>query len=197
MKPDEAKLKINLLSNQKEIIGTTILKWVINTGKIVVIITEFIALAALSYRFIIDKQLNDLYSNIERKNQLIQTQAQQEQQYITLQNKIQVIKTIMTSTDQMVADFQDVIIKAKANDITIQSTGIKGNVVTINANAPSVYILNQTVDSIKQLKDVTSIDLDNVTVGPAGTDFILSVSLNLKQTDSSTKTVNANNTVSL
>ena len=65
MKSENKEVKINLIAQPKELIEKIFSEWAVNFGRIIIVLTELIALSALGYRFYIDRQIIDLHQKIK------------------------------------------------------------------------------------------------------------------------------------
>ncbi|MBI2326455.1 PilN domain-containing protein [Candidatus Collierbacteria bacterium] len=75
--------KINLLpkdSFELSVLGK-ILKWALTSGRILVVLTEFVVILAFGSRFYFDKKLNDLIEVIGQKQAVVES-------YVDIENKI-------------------------------------------------------------------------------------------------------------
>ena len=56
---------INLLPNQGENLTTKFFNWALSIGRLLIILTEMVALATFLYRFGLDAQIVDLHDKIK------------------------------------------------------------------------------------------------------------------------------------
>ena len=87
-------ITINLSRKPKDKFETVFYKWAINSGKVIIIITELIALGALLYRFSIDKQIVDLHDEIKREQIFLDNQKSKEKEYRGIQDRLSMIQNV-------------------------------------------------------------------------------------------------------
>ena len=63
-------------------------EWVTNSARLIVIFVEIIVLAAFGWRFWLDRQLNDLNEEIERKGEVLKNLSEQEAEIRLIQAKV-------------------------------------------------------------------------------------------------------------
>jgi hypothetical protein len=72
------KININLSSAGKATVGKVVYGWTIDAGRAIIVGIELIALAALGYRFVIDRQIVDLHDQIKTQEVYIAAQSSDE-----------------------------------------------------------------------------------------------------------------------
>lgn len=168
---------INLTGKPKESNTTLFYKWTIQIGRIVIVLTELIALSALGYRFIIDRQIADLNDQIDRQVLFIKNLEQKEQQFRSLQDKLATIKTIKSDTDAKVNVMNIVLDAANQGIFTTSNLSVSKNVISISGSTSSVFSLNSFIEGLKSNEYITTISLDEITSGETGILFKLNITL--------------------
>jgi Tfp pilus assembly protein PilN len=168
---------INLSGRPKESTSSVFYKWTIQIGRIVIVLTELVALSALFYRFIIDRQIADLNDQIDRQVNFIHSQEQRETQFRSLHNRLSTIQTIKNDTNGKVQVMNTILQEADNEVFTADSLAVNKNLISVSGITSSVFALNSFVDTLKSNKFITSISLNEITSGGAGIMFKMEISL--------------------
>lgn len=174
MTPDSPRLTIDLGKKNNENTSSLILKWTINSGKIIIVIVELLTLAALGFRFYIDREITDIHDKIAQQEKHVQLQAGGEILYRNLQDRLTAIQTISTATEKQVS-FANKLSKIMNTDQFISSNvTTTPNGITIDGQVYSIFTLNEIIEIIKKNPDVTSLSLDELVSQEQGIKFKLS-----------------------
>ena len=145
---------INLLRKQESIIGRFI-RWALTVGRLLVIITELVALSAFIYRFSLDSQLVDLRGKITQKQNIIRLLQKNEETYRNLQDRLFASAKLESQTEKITKTFLDVINLAP-QDLALHNLSISQNSITIEATTQSAFSLKNYIDSLKNYPGVKS-----------------------------------------
>lgn len=140
---------INLFKEGGKSFVDRFLKWALNTGRLIIILTEIIALSAFLYRFSLDRQLIDLSDKIKQQEKIIELLHENEKQYRNLQERLTFITLLGNSSDKKVQTFKD-ILKRFPKDMLINSVSLHNKGISLNGSVSSIASLHSF---IKQLKD--------------------------------------------
>lgn len=101
------KKEINLLPREefeKKPLGR-FLTWALSVGRYIVIFTELIVILAFLSRFKLDRDLTDLNQSIREKTAIIESSAEFEKDFLSLQKRLAIIKKVnadQTSNTQLI-----------------------------------------------------------------------------------------------
>ena len=142
------------------------INWALTVGRIIVIVTEIIAIAAFIYRFSLDAKLVSLHSAIRQNQTTISSLKNDENNYRNLQSRIALAKDFSEKgikTSQTITDFGKLIPnQAKINSLTLNKDQI--NVII---NVDSVSLLADFINSLKSYDGIRSISIDNIENKPS------------------------------
>jgi hypothetical protein len=178
--PEQPKMiptSINLSGKPKESTSSLFYKWTIHVGRIVIVLTELVALSALFYRFIIDRQIADLNDQIDRQVNFIQSQSQRENQFRSLQNRLFVIKSVKEDTEGKIQVMNLILESAREGIFSTDTLAVNKNLISVNGATSSVFALNSFVETLKTNKHITAISINEITSGGAGILFKLDITL--------------------
>lgn len=177
MEGSSQNLSINLGKKHESAVGSLFLKWSINSGKIIVVVVELIALGALSYRFLIDQRIIDLNDKIKRQQIFIEALHDKEVLYKNLQTRLSIINSISTETNGKIKFLKSLLFYLNSNEFSSSSLSVSGNNVIVEGETVSIFTLNNFIDQIKKNPDVVSITLDDLTSLDQGIRFKINAQL--------------------
>lgn len=152
---------INLLGNKQGSIFDKFIDWALTIGRLVVILTEIIALSAFLYRFTLDRQLIDLHSKIKQEEAIVGYLKGEEETYRNLQDRIAVASTFFESGGKDVKVFNDIVGLAPLgmtfNDLTLTKNNIK-----IDANFQFISSLRAFVNSLKSYPNIKNVSIEKI-----------------------------------
>jgi hypothetical protein len=155
------------LAKEKEISSfDSVVDWVLAIGRLIVIATEIIAVAAFIYRFSLDGRLVNLHSEIKNKQDIVSSQKNDEAKYRNLQSRITMAANLSTSAfkfNQNITDFVSLI----PNQAIITNLSYDKNQVNISLDVSSVTLLADFINSLKNSNKINSISIDNIENKPS------------------------------
>lgn len=169
---------INLVRKPENFLDRFI-NWALNVGRLVVIITELIALTAFLYRFSLDRQLIDLTSKIRSEQAVVNLLKENEQVYRNLQNRLFLASNFGKQGQDKVKLAEDLIGFAPQG-LVFNSINIQEERVRISANINSVSILSNFVKSLKTYEKIERVSIDKIENRPASAVITVSITSTLK-----------------
>ena len=163
----ESFSSINLIKNKQIPLFDKFMNWALTAGRLIVIITEIVAVSAFIYRFSLDERLIDLHSAIKQKQALISLLKQDESKYRNLQDRIALASDLSEKnikTNKIVLD----IIGLIPQGVKINSLAFNKDRIVINANTNSVSSLTNFINLLKDYPDIKSVSIDNIENKPTG-----------------------------
>jgi Tfp pilus assembly protein PilN len=154
---------INLLS-QDEFEKTTLgkfLKWALSFGRYIVIGTELVVILSFLSRFKLDRDLTDLYEEMEQKQIIVESSKEIEDEFRNTQEEIKIIKTLekeQLKSDQLLS-LLDTLTPA---EVEITSLAVDRSNLQFEAQAPSEEIYKQMVQNLKTSPGFTKVNISHV-----------------------------------
>jgi len=179
--PDSPHVSINLIGKSKQSFRGDFFKWSVSVGRIIIIVTELIALGALIYRFTIDRKIIDLHDQIEKAEIFVKSQEAKEADYRSIQTRLENIKTTEEETDNKISLMRDILLSISQGNFTSTNLTVDQNRISINGVAFSIFPLNNFIENLKQNENIISISLDEITSISEGIQFKLNVELEDKK----------------
>lgn len=170
---------INLIHGHKSLLDGFI-DWALTIGRVVIILTEGIALSAFLYRFTLDRQIIDLHQQINQKQKILSFQKAEEDKYRNLQDRLALIGKLSAKVPISVLAFND-IAQIIPNSINVTSFSISNESVEINAETSSITALSSLIKSLKSYNRIQSVSLDKIENRTSTSTIVFGISMQLKK----------------
>lgn len=161
MPKNNSGVLINLAKGRGETFIDRFIVWALNAGRIIIILTEVVALGAFLYRFSLDRHLSDLHDRIVQEEAIVKILKNNETTFRNLQDRIGLAKTVMGDTTTTMKMFND-IIGYIPSDVDVRSITFSPDGMHIDATAQSIASFTSLVDKIKAYPTVASVSIDRV-----------------------------------
>ncbi len=184
--PESSYLDINLVKKRVSFTDK-FLSWALSAGRVVIIITEIIALSVFLYRFFLDRQLIDLHTKIKQQQAIIAFSKTNEDKYRNLQDRLFVSARFSKLGQDEVKILKDIIALSPA-DATLDNITNSDTNVKINARFSQISTLGTFVDSLKSYPGIAGISVDKIENIPSTSLITVSVTATLKPNKNSNAT---------
>jgi hypothetical protein len=157
---------INLVKNQQVPFFDKFLNWTLTIGRLIVIVTELVAVIAFVYRFSLDERIVNLHTVIKQKQNMVVALKSDESKYRNLQNRIALaadFSTKATNSDQTIMAIANLI----PNGIILNNLIINKDKVSLKIDVASVSSLDTLTNSLKNYDKIKSISIDNIENKPS------------------------------
>lgn len=170
---------INLLPNSGDSFLTQFFNWALTIGRLLIIITEMVALGTFIYRFGLDMQIVDLHDKIKAESFIVDNFKDQETTFRDIQDRLATIKRYTSVGTTTTSIFTD-ITKMGQGKVTFKDLNITTNSAKIEITAPSASSLSQFVDQLKNYPSVTDVSIDKVENNTTSAQIIMNITATLK-----------------
>ncbi|HUW21273.1 MAG TPA: PilN domain-containing protein [Candidatus Bathyarchaeia archaeon] len=174
------KKEINLLPQEdweKKPTGRLI-KWALTVGRYIVVTTELIVIIAFISRFKLDRDLSDLYEEIEIKQARIRSSQQFEKEFRLTQKNLKVIKELtgmINDPSMALTNFARLV----PLNVTLDNLEINKDKLAIEGMSLSESGIATLINNLKQSPYFTEIKIENISKEPEmEISFSLEVMLN-------------------
>ncbi len=165
------KLNINLSSTGKATVGRVVYGWTIDAGRAIIVGIELIALLALGYRFVIDRQIVDLHDQIKVQEAYIAAQADDEKTYKSIQVRLKNIKITDTQTQAKIQIMNEILKAISLGTFYGTNLSISDQNIAVDGNTFSIYTLTEFFNGLKAYPSVSSISIDEISTADGGVHF--------------------------
>ncbi len=169
---------INLLKRETPFVDRFV-GWALTIGRLLVIITEVVALSAFIYRFSLDRKLIDLHSKITQEQAIVNYLKNNEAQYRNLQGRLTLISTNSSLASQRLKIIND-IVTLTPKGIAFNSLNLFEDRITIDANVNSISTLSDFVDALKNYPAIDTISIDKIENKPSSAMISINITADLK-----------------
>lgn len=157
---------INLVKNKQIPLLDRLMNWTLTIGRLIVIITEVVAVIAFVYRFSLDERLVGLHDQIKQQQNIISALKNDENKYRNLQDRLALANTFSakgTKTNQTIAS----IVPPTSNQVKLNELSLNKDREGISLDVTSVSALADFIKSLKNNPNIKSISIDNIESKPA------------------------------
>lgn len=173
------KRVINLLPNKNDSVFEQFLNWAITVGRLLIIITETLALSVFLYRFVLDVKIIDLHDKIKSESLIVENFKEGENNFRNLQMRLAFAKEYDSKKDKTLTLFQDIVALGQ-NKITFINLNVKVDTITIEAQSPSAVTLNLFAKALKNHPDIKEVSIDRVENSPSSGLITIAITAELK-----------------
>ena len=170
---------INLAKNRGDNLTDRIIAFALTTGRVLVILTETIALGAFLYRFGLDRQLVDLHDRITQETAIVNLLKKNEATYRNLQTRLSLEKTLMTNLSSSTTIYHDLQTMVPT-DMSLANLSFTSKTVHYDGTIPSLVELSNFINRLKSYGAVDSVSLDNIQDKTSEGTLQVSITVNLK-----------------
>lgn len=195
MKILQRKIGINLTGEGKRLLTRVFATWTINIGRIIIVSTELIALSALFYRFIIDREIIELQDLIKNKENLVRSYEIKEKNFRDIQSRLSFVKSFTNPTNNIISAFNLAYTQLDNQNFEIKKISLNENIIAIDGLTFSVLTLNTLVEDLKKIDEISSISLEKIDSEESLVEFTLKLNLKseIEDVDQSTEGVDKKN----
>src|SRR3989344_4079581 len=157
---------INFAKDKQIPLFDKFMNWALTVGRLIVIITEVIAIIAFVYRFSLDEKLVDLHSAIKQKQNIISVLKNDENKYRNLQDRIALASTFSEkaiSSNKTIADIVHLI----PNQVRTNNLIFSKDRVSMDVSMVSISSLTDFIESLKNYPNMKSISIENIENKPS------------------------------
>lgn len=169
---------INLAVNKKIPFIDRFINWALNIGRLIVILTEVVAVFAFLYRFSLDQQLVDLHDSIEQKQTIISNLKNDEAKYRNLQERIELASTFSKESSKRSKIIDD-IVSIIPPDGRVNELALNKDKISIILGLTSPSSLNGFVTSLKNYPEIKTVSIDTIENKPL-IGLLISITSSLK-----------------
>jgi len=154
--------------------------WALTVGRVVIILTEVIALGAFLYRFSLDRQLIDLHSKIKQEQAVVSYLKDNEDTFRNIQNRLSLAANFGGIAENQVKLLGDMVSFAPSgmvfNNIAIQEDRIR-----INASTNLVSSLSEFVKKLRSYSKIENVIIEKIENKPSSASITFGITALLKQ----------------
>lgn len=170
---------INLLSSKGKNTTDVFLFWALYVGRLLIIITEAVALFVFLSRFSIDRKLIDHSDNIKKQQALVEFFKDGEKKYRATQLKLAISKSSTSSSSASIQLFDELMQQANTQ-INFNTLSVTPSSMTVTATSSVADVLAHFVTQLKNHPRVVSLNVDKVESKPKSAVISITLTAQLK-----------------
>lgn len=171
---------INLLSTKDKTSADIFLFWALYVGRLLVIITEAIALFVFLSRFSIDRKLIDYSDAIKKQQTFVHLFKQGEEKFRNTQLKLKISKD-STSSSAASFDLFQKIMRRTDSDISFSALTITPDSLSVTATSSTSDSLAVLTNDLKNHPRIASLSIDKVESKPKSALISITISAKLRE----------------
>lgn len=176
-----AKDKINLLPKDKfesSALGRFI-KWAVDVGRWIVVLTEFVVICAFLSRFYFDTKLANLFDDVKQKQAIVDSALPFEENFRLVQEKIKIVKNLLAEEKHPSETFSE-ISQLLPSDISLTKMVFDTGKISLTGSSLSEKSLNVLLSGLISDPKLEEVSLDNVSTqkdNPSAISFNISATV--------------------
>ena len=175
----EKVTSINLLPQKGESFFNQFLNWTLTIGRLLIIITEMVALGTFLYRFTLDMEIVDLHDKIKGENFIALNFKSSEENFRDIQARLDAVRHYGSLGATTTGIFTD-ITKLGQGKVTFKDLIVSTDNAKIVAQAPSATVLSQFTESLRKYPAITDVSVDRVETSTSNAQVTVSITATLK-----------------
>lgn len=169
---------INLIKGKEQSVTDKIIQWALTIGRVLVIVTETIALAAFLYRFSLDRELIDLHDQIAQKAKFVSFSKQNEDKFRNLQERLTTASELDGTSKQTANTFSE-IVNLAAKDLIFNNITLSQDFIRADITARSIGPVTTFVEELKKYPNVNFVSIDKIDNKTSSSRIIVSITAKL------------------
>lgn len=170
---------INLVKNDKGDSIERVINWLLSVGRVLVIITELVALGAFLWRFGLDQQLIDLHSKIKQKQAIVSAFKKNEDEYRNLQDRLSIAAAFANSSGKRFNTYKEILTLAPSG-IAFTKLSQSSKTLSMEINVNSVSSLSTFVNALKSHQNIEGVSIDKIETKTSRAVIVVGISATLK-----------------
>lgn len=152
---------INLLPQEGKGILEQFLSWALTIGRLLIILTETLALSVFIYRFSLDMKITDLHDQIKNQSLIVKQFKDMEETARSLQVRLALAQKYDVEGQLATSTFSD-IIEMGRGQVTFKNLVVSTSIIKMEVQAPNSNSLGLFVKNLKNHPKVTAVSIDSV-----------------------------------
>jgi hypothetical protein len=154
-------VEINLLPNKGESLAAQFFNWTFYIGRLIIIITETVALATFIYRFSLDMHIVDQHDTLTADSEILTDFKSQEDMFRDVQNRLTFAKQA-DAQGSLLPGLLTYLIHAGQGSVTFNSILLSASTAKIEVQASNTSTITNFINSVRKCPQVASVSIDNV-----------------------------------
>ena len=155
------------------------LGWATTSGRVLVVMTEFVVLLAFGSRFYFDKKLNDVSEIIDQKQSQIEAYADTERRMRNILTRQSLIKSYMENNIDLGKKYE-ILSRLVPYGVSLDKLSIDSTTVNISGESRSELGFAQFLTSLKNEKEIAFINIQDTIFDQTSNTIKFSIRMNFR-----------------
>lgn len=172
----KTSVSINLLKEKKVDFFEKFISWILTFGRMIVILTETIALLSFLYRFSLDRKLVDYHDKIVQKETIIRLQKANEEKYRDIQNRLSLIAQFDKEGEKTTKILDD-IINLTPENVTFNNLVFAQNNLNIEGRTTTISSVKSFIEGLRNYSLTNSVSLNKIENKTSNSSIVFSITI--------------------
>ncbi len=168
-------ISINLVKSRKPHFLDRFITWALNAGRLLVIITETVALSAFLFRFGLDREIVDLNDKIKQNKNIVFFLQKEEIKFRNLQQRLSLAHTVIAAEKKTSTTYAD-ILAVIPKDATLEGITFLQDTISIELSTRSLPSIGLFTKQLKDYPSIGQVSLDSIENKTTTGEFLVKVS---------------------
>lgn len=155
------------------------LSWATTSGRVLVVLTEFVVLLAFGSRFYFDKKLNDVSEEIDQKQAQIEAYADTESEMRRVLSKQTLVKNYLDNNLKIAGKFE-MLNKVIPVGVSIEKLSIDDAGINLSGESSSELAFAQMLRNFKRRNDVAYLNIKDTVFEQSSASVKFSIQMSFK-----------------
>ena len=171
---------INLLRDQEKSFFEKLISWSLNIGRLILILTECLALGVFLYRFKLDRDIVDLHDEIEKQQTFVRLLESREKEYRNIEQRLTTAGELLSSTPQATTITKQILDQAD-NALLVNQFALSPTSFHIEGRAISLDKVRVFIEYLKTYPNVEGVSVDRIENKTSTASLEVSISADFKK----------------
>ncbi|MBI1872122.1 hypothetical protein HYS10_01750 [Candidatus Collierbacteria bacterium] len=155
--------KINLLPKDSFEFSSLgkIMKWSLTTGRVLVVLTEFVVILAFGSRFWYDRRLNDLMESIDQKQAVVESYAEIEERVRDVLERQKIVNSYLSNNLELSVRVND-IKRITPSDVNYSQISFSTTGLDLAGTVGSEVGFYQLISGLTSLPNISSVNVGGI-----------------------------------
>ncbi len=140
------------------------LKWLLQVGRWIIIVTELVVILAFISRFKLDRDLTNLNEEIKQKQAIISSSSDFEKEFLFLQKRLSTIEGLRKNQVE-INQIMDVFAQLTPIGVKLSNFSLAGEEINLTAVANSEFTFASFLKNLKNSPQLNNVAVFNVSIG--------------------------------
>lgn len=156
------------------------LNWALSIGRVIVILTEGVALGAFLFRFSLDRDIIDLHSKINQEEIIVKLLNKNETIFRNVQDRLALIKILDKQADSRVTMLGDLFTLIPAA-VHVEGVKLDADTLQIETSAQNPDVLSTLIKQLKVHPKVASVSIGKIENRTTTASILITLSVKLRK----------------